>query len=123
MGTPADTILLQSILDRSSSLDAKIETIAERQAVIGERVDSHIASTAPKSGLLKSMDVIKSWIFPIILAIFLIGRQSVEVVGQSPTYDAPKASAKSVIIDDTFIDRNRRFDAEIMKQLLKKAGG
>lgn len=119
---PADTILLQSILDRIASLDAKVETIAERQAVIAERVDAHIASSEPKSGMQKSLDLIKGWLMPIVLAIFLLGRQSVETVGHGITYTDPKPANSSALLDDTFIDRNRKFDAAIMKQIMKTTG-
>lgn len=119
---PSDTILLQSILDRIGNLDAKVDHIAEKQAVIAERVDAHIASSTPetKSGLMTAMGVIKQWLFPIILGIFLLGRQSVEYTNKS-AYQYPVSHSKAQL-DDTFIASDRRFDSLIMKQIYKSTG-
>ena len=119
---PTDTILLQSILDRLENLGAKVDHIAEKQAVIAERVDSHIAQTTPvpesKNGWLTALGVIRSWVLPIILAIFLLGRQSVEHTHQPMKQYPPNAIIGSAA-DDTFISSNRRFDSLLIKQIMK----
>jgi hypothetical protein len=118
----SDTLLLQSILDRLSILDAKVDHISERQVIIGERVDSHLKAdpSENKSGLTTAISVIRQWLFPIVLAIFLLGRQSTEYTSKS-SYTYPKAHDKAQL-DDTFIASDRRFDSLIMKQIYKSTG-
>lgn len=122
---PSDTLLLQSILDRIASLDTKVEHIAEKQAVIAERVDSHIKASEPatKSWIMNALGVIKSWVFPIILAIFLLGRQSVEYTNKPMNIYPPKAVISSQV-DDTFVaNKNKKLDSIILKQITKQLGG
>ena len=118
---PSDTILLQSILDRIGTLDAKVDHIAEKQAVIAERVDSHIKSSEPvaKSGISTAFGVVKSWIIPIVLAIFLMGRQSVEYTSQ-PMKQYPPTAIIGSAADDTFIaNKNRKIDSILLKRIMK----
>lgn len=124
---PSDTLLLQSILDRIGTLDEKVEHIAERQAVIAERVDTHIAQTpltAPesKSGIMSVLNVLKQWILPIIMAVYLLGRQSVEYTKPVQVY--PPRAVISSQVDDTFVaNKNRKIDSMLIKQIMKGIGG
>lgn len=117
---PADTILLQSILDRIGTLDAKVDHIAEKQAVIAERVDTHIkASETPAKSVVGTVfGVLKTWVLPIVLAIFLLGRQSVEYSAKQHEY--PPKSTFTSLQDDTFVqNRNKKIDSILISQIMK----
>lgn len=127
-----DNILLQSILDRFSlletrvdarltAIDNKVDTIVEKQAVIAERIDNHIAGSKTASDKPSKIDstlgFIRSLILPIVLAIFLLGRQSVEYTHQ-PLKQYPPSAIVGSGTDDTFVARNKRIDSILIKQIM-----
>lgn len=116
----SDTLLLQSILDRISMLDAKVDHISERQVIIGERLDSHLkAEPATKSSFSNILGVLKTWVLPIVLAIFLLGRHSIEYTAQPMRQYPPNVLIGSAS-DDTFIaNKNKKIDSVLLNQIMK----
>ena len=104
-----------------ATMDAKIDTITEKQAIISEKVDSHIKSSEPatKSSFSNILGVLKTWVLPIVLAIFLLGRQSVEYTAQPMRQYPPNVLIGSAS-DDTFIaNKNKKIDSVLLNQIMK----
>lgn len=110
---------LQDIAHSQSAMQSDVAVIKSEQATIKCELAEHKAQTPQdKSGLVKVLDVLRSWILPIILAIFLLGRQSVEYTNQPMKQYPPNAIIGSAA-DDTFIASNKKFDSLLIKQIMK----
>lgn len=104
-----------------AAMDAKIDTITEKQAIISQKVDSHIKSSEPttKSSFSNILSVLRTWMLPIVLAIFLMGRQSVEYTSQ-PIKQYPPTAIIGSAADDTFIaNKNKKIDSVLLNQIMK----
>ena len=123
---PPSDILMQSILDRLSTMDERQSTlieavhdIRENQIKIEGRLDSHIASTNSLSGagtqsqnmLISVLGWVGKAIMPAILAVFLAFSCT------APSNKTDKQSQQPTI-DTLYFDRTRAGDA-----LKKIAGG
>ena len=93
-----------------------VAVIKSEQANIKAELAEHKAQS-DKGGLEKIMSFILKWVFPIILSIFLLGRQSVEY---SPKHSYTMHTDSIMRIkDDTFVESNRRFDSFLINQITK----
>lgn len=110
---------LDEIQHEQSKMHGDIAVLLSEQANIKREFIEHKAqmpATVEKTGFSKIFDTIKPMITPIILAIFLAGRQSVEY--SKPAYP-PKAVISSQV-DDTFVaNRNRKLDSILMNRIIK----
>lgn len=115
---------LNEVMHIVLQVKADVEVIKSEQSNIKHELEEHKKNCASlktdeKGGLQKVMDIMKQWIFPIILAIFLLGRQSVEYTTK-PSYAYPKTKTE-MLNDDTFVV-DRRLDSALIKQIYKTAG-
>lgn len=94
-----------------------VAVIKSEQANIKAELAEHKAQS-DKDGLQKVLDIMLKYIFPIILSIFLLGRQSIEHTSK-PSIKRHSDSIMQ-IKDDTFVESNRRFDSILLKQITKQ---
>ena len=119
-----ETIILNNLMQRldeiqheQSKMHGDIAVLITEQANIKRELVEHKAQTPEaKTGMGKVLDFAKSWIIPLVLGIFLLGRQSVEI--SQPTY--PPKSVISSQVDDTFVaNKNKKIDSILLNKILK----
>lgn len=131
-----DSLLLQSILDRITNIEDKVDAISTKQALIESKLEEHIkaALSAPvKSIWSKIFDGIKNYAIVgiiVIISIFELGRCSVEAADfADKIYLQSKHDTSNTLIlnkskvDDTAVrstnkSLNAKIDAAIVKRLL-----
>ena len=118
--SPHESLLLQSMLDRLESIEHRIVAIADTQAVIGSKVDIHIASTT-KSTTESWLAAVKPYAIPLALALFLAGANTNEGLHATAVRISPKATADCTSVDSAALLR-KAVGAKILKTLAKSGG-
>jgi hypothetical protein len=110
---------LDEIQHEQSKMHSDIAVLLIEQKNIKNELTEHKAqgSSDSKSTFGKICNVVKSWVLPIVLAVFLLGRQSVEYTSNNVVYP-PKSTIASQV-DDTFVaNHNKKIDSILIKQIM-----
>lgn len=114
--------MLQRVETKLDDVKDDLNSVKSKQAVIESTLQDHIDNTSEQSKPLQ-LDQAKAFIFkyiiPIALSLIMIGRASVDIVGNSNKHLPVKQDSAKVVKDDAYIIRNERFDS-IIKQQIKK---
>lgn len=116
--------IVQRIEDKVDVLKDDMSSIKTKQAIIETSLNDHVDAgkneNAPKKGILDStFSFIRSWILPIVIAIFLLGRQSVEVTHPVMKQYPPSSIISSQVDDTQVIKKNRKIDSILISKMLR----
>ena len=123
-----DSLLLQSILDRITNIEDKVDAISTKQALIESKLEEHVKAPV-KSIWSKIFDGIKNYAIVgiiVIISIFELGRCSVEAADfADKIYLQSKHDTSNTLIlnkskvDDTAVRTlNGKIDRAILNKLI-----
>lgn len=115
--------MVQRIEDKIDNVKDDLSSVKSKQSIIETSLADHIASSEAKpSGVNAVQAFMLKYMIPIALCLLLLGRMSVNAVGNGYTRTPKEIPSKDTKIDDTFITRNERADSLIRCAIKKSAG-
>lgn len=115
--------MVQRIEDKVDNVKDDLSSVKSKQSTIETSLADHIANSEAKpSGMNAVQAFMLKYMIPVALGLLLLGRMSVNVVGNGYVRTPKEIPSKDMKIDDTFIARNERADSIIRCAIKKSAG-